>query len=226
MPEGFKDDLEDPLDLASLVSGEVADRGALERSALTLETDPFLGRHAVSEKGLLSLRATQRLEELVGLYGLMPEDIVRVIGFFVESLSFMGVEDGSPEGDMCGAVAIAAQGHVTTGEDELELATSRFTENGDGLPLAESAHIVLELLVEALVPIGAGHAFKDAPDEGLLILVVEVAGHDGIGDAPVVLDPGAQETPFRIGMIPAKAYGPALFLAQVIMEYLDEGFGW
>ena len=156
----------------------------------------------------------------------MPENVVRVMGFFIEPLAFMSIENRPPEGDMFRAVSVATQSHVATGQHKLKLAASGFAEDSDRLALAEPAYIIPELLVKAIVPIGVRHAFKDSPDEGLLVSGIEAAGHGGIRNAPVVLDPGAQETPFRIGMIPAEAYGPALFLAQGIMEYLDEGFGW
>ncbi len=171
------------------------------------------------------VRGVEGAKELVGLHGLVPEDVVGVGGLFVEALALVGIEDGSAEGDVLRAVAIATQRHVAAGEDEFELAGARFAEDGDALLLAKPADVVLELAVEAGVPVGAGHALEDGADEGLLVAGVEVAVDGRLGDAPVVLDAVAQEAAFLVEVIPREAHRGPLRGGEGLVEEFDEGFG-
>ena len=69
----------------------------------------------LEDEGVLALLAVEHVIELVRLDRLVPEDVVRVVRLFVEPFAFVGVEDRAAEGDVLGAVAVAAQRHVPAG---------------------------------------------------------------------------------------------------------------
>ena len=91
----------------------------------------------------------------------MPEDVARVVGLFVEAAGGVAVEDRPAEGHVLGRVAVAAERHVPAGHHELELAVARLAEDGDALLLAVAAGVVLQLLVDPLVPVGLDDALED-----------------------------------------------------------------
>ena len=55
LSERLKKNLQDSLDFASLIIGEVVDRAPLKSSFLSLEADQVLRGHAVSDKGFFLL---------------------------------------------------------------------------------------------------------------------------------------------------------------------------
>ena len=188
-----------------LVRRKIRYLDAVKFSGGAAKADQLFRRHSAGNERLLPLLAIEHVVELVGGDGLVPEDIARMVRLLKSTLPLVGVEDGPPKGDVFGAIAIAAQGHVPTGENKLELLRSGLTEDGDRLALAEAAYIVLQLLVIALVPVGMGHAEEDLAHESLLLAGVEAAVDRGLRDLPVVLEPGAQQAALRIDIIPVKA---------------------
>ena len=143
----------------------------------------------------------------------MPEDVVGVMGLLVDPFPLMGIEDGTAEGHVLGAVAITAQGHVPAGEDKFKLVGAGFAEDGDGLPFPEAADVILQLLVPALVPVRIGHPKEDFAEQGLLVGRVEFAVNRGVGNFPVVLEAGTQKPTFLVHVIPGEANDlPLLFI--------------
>ena len=123
----------------------------------------------------------------------------------MQGIAFMSIKNRAAEGHMLGTVTITAQGHVAAAEHELKLAAARLAKDGDTLLVAETADVVIKLLVEALVPLRGGDALEDAADHRLLIGRVEIALDGGLGDAPVVFQTRAQKTALRVHVVPGKA---------------------
>src|SRR5690606_22511384 len=114
---------------------------------------------------LLPLFSIQHLEQFVRLNCLGPVDVPRMIGLLVKSLGRVAVEDGSAKGNMVRTVAVAADREVTTGHDKFELVLSGFTKNRNGLGPSISSGIVLELLADAVMPVGIVHPEEDGLDQ-------------------------------------------------------------
>src|SRR5262249_9864122 len=177
--EGLEEDLEDALQFLALIARHIGDGDALEDAQRAAETDLFFGGHAGDDECFFLLSSIEHVIEHVGFEGLWPEDVVRVIGALVQVLGLVSVEDGAGEGHVLGAVAIAPESHMPAGENKLELASARLSKNSDALAVAKPTDIILELLVEAAVPVGAGNSFKNGADHGLLVGSVEGAVDDG-----------------------------------------------
>ena len=60
------------------------------------------------------------------------------------------------------------------------LLAARRAEDGDAVLLAVAAGVVVELLVDPLVPLGVDDALEDAADDLLLILGVEIVVVDEV----------------------------------------------
>ena len=95
---------------------------------------------------------------------------------FVEAVGRVAVEDRAAERDVVGRVAVAADRHVPAGHHELELVAARLAEDGDAVVRAVAAGVVVQLLVDSLVPFGVDDALEDAANDVLLIFGVEIAG--------------------------------------------------
>lgn len=137
----------------------------------------------------------------------------------------MSIKNRAAEGHMLGAVAITTPCHVPAAEHELKLAAARLAKDGDALLVAKAANVVIELLIEAPVPLRRRDALEDAADHRLLIGCVEVALDGGLGDAPVVFQPRAQQPALRVHIVPGKAYLLPLLRLQRFIEQLHDGLG-
>src|SRR5262249_15631342 len=106
------------------------------------------------------------------------EDVPRMADSFIEARRGMAVEDRAAEGDVLGAVSVAAQGEVPARHHELELTAAGFPENGDRLLFPERlpVRVVLELLEDQVVPLRVVHAEEYLADELFLIGGEEITG--------------------------------------------------
>ena len=117
---------------------------------------------------------------------------------------------------MFGAVAVAAQRHMPTGQHKLEFVATGLAKDGQRLVLTEPADVVLELPVEAFVPRRTGHALKDLADQILLIGRVKAALDRGLRDLPVVLHARPQQAAGLIEMVPVEAHLALLLIVERI----------
>ena len=140
---------------------------------------------AISALGFLLV--VQGLEDLVGLFALVPPDVVGVLGILVEvPVGGVAVEDRPAERRSLETVAIGAQGIVAAGQHPLEgLVGSRLAKDGHVVSV-EAPRVVLHLLREALQAVLAAKTLHDLVAKGLLLLVQVVDRR--LDDFPVVLD--------------------------------------
>ena len=133
------------------------------------------------------LLVVQGLEDLVGLFALVPPDVVGVLGVFVVMpIGGVAVEDGPAECRSLQAVTIGAQGIVPAGQHPLErLVGSRLAKDGHVVGV-KAARVVVHLLHESFVTVLAAKSLHDLLAKGLL-LHVQVADRR-LDDLPVVLD--------------------------------------
>jgi hypothetical protein len=134
-------------------------------------------------------------------------------------------QDRPAEGDVLGRVAVASQGHVPAGEEELEPPAAGLADQGDRLPVAEAAGVVFELTVVPLVPGRIDQPLEDLPDQLLLVLREEVARHLGVGDVPVVAHAGAEQAELRVHVVPPEADLSPLGLGERRVEATGERLG-
>ncbi len=144
---------------------------------------------------------------------------------FVEALGRMAVEDRAAERHVISRVAIAANRHVPARHDEFKLVGTRVSEDGDTVVRSVAARIVAKLLVDPRVPLGADDAFEDAANNGPLIVGVEIAFNEFVGDIPVVRHARPQQAPLRILIIPGEANRLALLGRQRIVQRLHQRLG-
>src|SRR5688500_3886557 len=114
------------------------------------------------------------------------------------------MEDRPAERDVRCAVAVGPDGHVPAGHDELELVAARLAEDGATQPAAPRLDvvIVLELLDEALVPVGVENTLEDVEQDRSLLVRVEIAGEERFRDGPEVRHMAAKQAAFRVLVIP------------------------
>ena len=134
----------------------------------------------------------ESLIELIRLDRLRPEHVARVVGFFVETLGRVAVENRPAKSDVLGGVAVAANRHVPTGEDELKIVAAGLAKNGDAVLLAESARVVGELLIDLGVPFGVVEILENRADKGTLIAGEKLVVYVVVGDVPVIGHAGAE----------------------------------
>src|SRR5688572_10267748 len=180
------------LDVFLLVLRQLSDRNALELAFRPAESDLSFVRR-VGPQREFALLAVEHLVHLVGGFRLVPEDVAGVIVLLEVAAGGMPVDDRTAEGDVVRRVAVAANRAVPSAQDELELAAARSPEQRDGLLHGASAHVVLELLVEARHPVGADQPLEDVADHFLLIRGEKAALDGRFGDAPVVRDVSPQQ---------------------------------
>src|SRR5262249_21288670 len=146
----------------------------------------------------------QHLEQLVGLLCLVPVHVSGMPHGFVEAGGRVTVENRAAKGDVFGAVAIATDGEVPTGHNELKLVGSRSSKNGDRLRLAVPVRIVFELLENALVPVLVVEPEEDLANQIALVgrekLTTDVE-LGRFGDVPVVGNVRAKQAPI-VDVIP------------------------
>ena len=75
------------------------------------------------------------------------------------------------------------------------------------------------------MPFGGDQLLEDVADESLLVAGEKAARHVGLGGIPVVGDPGAEQTEFRVHMIPGKADFFPLLRRQRGVQQPGEGLG-
>src|SRR5947209_7011317 len=85
---------------------------------------------------LLLLLVVEHLVNLVGLDGLLPEYVARMVHFFIKSLGGMAIENRAAECHVLAGIAVSTKGHVPTRHDEFELFAPWFAEDGDALIFA------------------------------------------------------------------------------------------
>ena len=167
-----------------LVGGKFADGHAGKFALLPLQRNiGFAG--GFGDEGLGGLLRVEGLEDLVGLLRLIVEQVF--LGIFVA----VAIDDGTTEGGFVRAVAVGPQGEVAAGQFPLELAAAGRAEQGDAVR-AEAAVVVLGLLLDPLVAVGAGDFLHDFVNQGLLVLGVERAFNHRLGDVPVGANPRAK----------------------------------
>ena len=103
------------------------------RQRRSLELDgPGVIELGLGQRGLGFLLVVEGLEDLVGLFALVPPDVVGVPGVLVVmAVGRVAVKDRPAEGGPLKAVAVGAQGIVPAGQDPLEgLVGSRLAKDG------------------------------------------------------------------------------------------------
>ena len=145
---------------------------------------------------------------------------------FVEAVGRVAVEDRPAERHVLGRVAVAANRHVPAGHHELELVAPRLAENRDAVLRRRSRRqSSSSCLIDPLVPVGVDDAFEDAADDRLLILGVEIAVDELLGDVPVVGHARPQQAALRILVVPRKANRLALLGRKRFEQHLHQRLG-
>ena len=155
----------------------------------------------------------------------MPEDITGMGRFFKRRLPLVGIEDRAAKSDMVGTVPITTLRHVPAGQDKFERVSPRFPEDRDRLVVAKSTHVILELLVPAIQPVGVGHPLEDVAHQDLLVSSKKAALDRGPGDLPVILQPCSQQATCLVHMVPGKADFLSLLGVERLVKTSDQGFG-
>ncbi len=215
----------DFLQMLFLVARQFANGQALEVAAFAAEGDFLFGRQTFFEERLLLLFAIEHLVQLVGGFGLRPEDIAGMGWAFVEAVGGVAVEDRAAEGDVVGGVAVATDGHVPAGHHEFELLAAGMAKNGDAVVRAVAFGVVGELLIDPRVPFGVDDSLEDAADDVLLIFVVKIAGDELVGDVPIVGDTGSQQATLGVFEVPGETHGFALAGREGVVEDFYERLG-
>src|SRR2546423_294116 len=113
-----------------LIARHVTD-GKAGELALLLQRDRFSGflGSRIAHQRLLALLPVQGLKYFVGALGLIPVDIVGMVGLLFESgACLMAIEDRAAESRSLHRIAIAARGAVAAREDEFERAGAGLAE--------------------------------------------------------------------------------------------------
>ncbi len=172
--------------------------------------------------------------KLIGLQRLVPKDVVGMRCLFkVAARAFVAVHDGAGKGDVVGGVAIAAQRAMPAALHKLKLTRARLAKNCNGLSLAPTAHVVLELQVEAVDPFGIEQPLPNGAHNVLLVIRKKLAANQRLGDEPVVRDMFAEQ-PVVVFEIPRKTNRLALLGVKGVVQSFHErlrgrlacGEGW
>ena len=147
---GGEDDLHHRLDEPLLVLRQLADGHAREAARGALNENVGLLRR-LRHQGGVALLAVEGLEDLVGLLGLVIEDVAGQPLLPVPGT--VAVDHRAAERGVRDAVAVGTERDVSAGQFPLELAAAGGAEDGD-VVLAEPAGVVVHLLLDALVAVG------------------------------------------------------------------------
>ena len=173
-------------------------------------------RPGVTQQSHLSLFPIESLVDLIGSLGLIPIDIVGVMGLLIETVRGVSVQDRPSERRAFDRVTITAGRTVTPGEDELELPGARLSEKRDRIILQASG-ILLDVILDLVVEVWVVEAAEDVLNHRLLVGRIKVT--DAMRrDVPVVVDFGAQR------VIEGKRHLASLFRGQAVVELRDDGF--
>ena len=154
------------------------------------------------------LLAVECLEYLVRTHRLVPVNVVRVVGAFVEAPCSVAVEDRPAESSPFHRVAVAANRAVAASENELERTRARLTEQSDGV-LAETTRVVTDVVKHLVHELRVVQPAENLGDHGLLVGREEVLDADR-GDVPVVVDLRSQRVVEREGDLALLLGGQAL----------------
>jgi hypothetical protein len=204
-----------------LISRQLRDGDS--RIAVRTKTDRFL-RGGFGDFSELALAAIEHLVDLVCSNRLLPEHVAWMVCRFVVSTGCMSVEDGATQGHMVLGISVATESRMASGENKFELLASGCAENRETLTDAETSHVVLELFVESIMPIGVDDSAKNVPYECLLVARVEVAQDGRLGDTPIVGDTGSEEALLFGRILPVETNGLFLARGERVKEDLDESF--
>src|SRR4051794_4747356 len=102
----------------------------------------------------------------------MPKHVARMVGFFVEAVRGMAVEDRAAEGHVFSTIAIASDGEMAARHYHLEFARAGSPEEGDVLLGAPrlAAGVILELLFKLADPLRVEQRLEGIVRKGLLFL--------------------------------------------------------
>ena len=91
--------------------------------------------------------------------------------------------------------------------------------------MAESAGVVLELLVEPGVPLWLDQLLEDVADQPLLVGGEKITPHRGLGHVPVVAHPRPQQAKLLVDVVPGKADLLPLLGRERRVQTTREGLG-
>ena len=154
-----------------------------------------------------------------------------MVGFLIEALSRVAVEDRATEGHVVGRVAVATDRQVPARHHKLELVFARMAEDGDALMLAIALGVVFQLLVDPFDPGGIVEPLEDLADELLLVLGEEIGADHLLGDVPVIGHAGAEQAATVLlavvlfSEVPIEANPALLGVAERAVEVLDDRLG-
>src|SRR5262249_39687745 len=146
-------------------------------------------------EGFLLLLAVENLVDLVGLQGLLPEDVPGMMYFLVESTRCVAVKNGTAQSNVAFAVTVGTARQGSAGEDKLEFTGTWLANYYHAQTAAPrlATVIVLELPDDFLVPVRIEDALEHIRDQHLLVLGVEIAGYERLGDRPEIRHVGPKQ---------------------------------
>ena len=175
----------------------------------------------LSESALLTI---EHVINFVRHQGLLPEDIARVIRFFIEGLTRVAIKERATKRHVIGGVAITSKRHVPPRHHEFKFPGTRGPENRDILVVTEAARIVFELLVITTMPFGGDDAFENLSNKMFLLSIEKLTVDLRRCDMPVVTHMGSKEPSIAILMIPVKTDRFFLTFIQRFEQHFDERF--
>src|SRR5207244_11316606 len=121
-----------------------------------------------AQYGHLALFWIDRFGHLVGTPGLVPIDILRVIGLLVEALGSVTIENRSTEGGALDSVPVTARRTVPARQHELEGAAAWFAEQRHRIIL-QATGVFIDMVHDLVDEFGVVKFAEDLFRHGLLI---------------------------------------------------------